>query len=475
MQIKSIFANDALVAGTYLSGIAATGAAGQTCVLTAFNGSIRATATVALTGTNTIASGTPLFITDGGRGATGTSTSATAGNGTATCSGTAAVSTQRGSTVYTATPFRLAFPGTNPWCTTGGPTQCSGLGWRTVLTPAQGIVIRDINIVIPPVGSATRASRAFDIKGARGTLIENTHILQGGLLEDIEEEFNQGTNLVGNQWTSEAGGIDLAESVDGLYQGNTFDHQPNAWNGFQTACAATHVGGHVDMELGLGWFHFIENSIPHPCYVGITSFYGNHDGEIGGNTIGQVSGYAGFSTMDVGIVGTGQYNVSIHDNTLAGADGTASVGVYLNDFKTGQPLIDSDRNLIWGNLISNFAGGAYGLHGILGTDCSYIGATGVSASGAARPQVLPFIMSPAPGSKLASTSQAFEWASGPGVTYYELCVGTAVGACDLFRQISATALSMTATNLPNNGSTIYARVYWKINGAWYYKQYTYIS
>lgn len=475
MQIRSIVTNDALVAGTYVAGIAATGSVGQTCTLIGFNGSPRATATLSLTGTNTIASGTPLFITDGGTGATSVSTFAKAKSGTATCSGTASVRTHLGATVNTTAPFRLAFPGANPWCATGGPAQCSGLGWRTILTPAQGIVIRDINIVIPPVASATRATRAFDFKGARGTLIENTHIPQGGLLQDLEEEFNQGTNLIGNSWTSEAGGIDLAESVDGLYQGNTFDHQPNPWNGWQSPCAATHVGGHVVLELGLGWFHFIENSIPHPCYVGITSFYGTHDGEIGANTIGHVSGVAGFSTMDVAIVGTGQYNASIHDNTLTGADGTASVGVYLNDFKIGLPPIDSDRNLIWGNYVSNFAGGAYGLHGALGTDCMYARTTGVSASGMVCPQIVPFMMTPAPGSKLTSTSPTFQWSSAPGVTDYELCLGSASGACGLYLQKSATALSMTPNNLPNNGSTIYARLYWNINGAWYYKQYTYVS
>ncbi len=475
MQIKSIVANDALVAGTYVSGIKATGAAGQTCSLSSFNGSARATATVMLTGTNSIAAKTPLFVTDGGTGATKASTTAVAGSGTATCSGTAAVSTTLGTTVNTTTPFRMAFPGTNPWCTTGGPTQCSGLGWRTVLTPAQGIVIRDINIVVPPAASATRASRAFDIKGSRGTLIENTHISQGGLLEDLEEEFNQGTNLIGNAWTSEAGGIDLAESVDGVYQGNTFDHLSNPWNGGQSPCAATHIGGHVDMELGLGWFHFIENSIPHPCYVGITSYYGNHDGEIGANTIGSIAGYATYSTMDVGIAGLGMQNVLIHDNALAGADQPASDGLTLRDFSTGQPPIDSSGNLIWGNQITGFSGAAYSLASVLGTDCYYATAAGTSASGAACPKVLPFMMTPATGSKLLSTSPTFTWASGPGMQDYELCLGTAAGKCDLYQKVSATALTMTPTNLPSDGSTIYARLYYKIGGAWYYVLYTYIA
>lgn len=83
-----------LFSGTYTSGGSITGTAGQTCTLTAFNnGNSGGTATVALTGANTIAGGTALTITAIGTGSTSASTSATLGNGTATCSGTATVAT----------------------------------------------------------------------------------------------------------------------------------------------------------------------------------------------------------------------------------------------------------------------------------------------------------------------------------------------------------------------------------------------
>src|ERR1019366_10488298 len=70
-----------------------TGSAGQTCSLSNFNGVTGATASVALTGTNTIASGTHLTITSEGSGGITPPTTATLGNGTATCSGTANVIT----------------------------------------------------------------------------------------------------------------------------------------------------------------------------------------------------------------------------------------------------------------------------------------------------------------------------------------------------------------------------------------------
>jgi hypothetical protein len=87
-----------VASGTYTSGISATGAAGTTCLLTAFNGTAGtgATATIYLTGTNTIAASTPLYITNTGTGYTAVSTSATVGNGTATCTGPATIVTVLG-------------------------------------------------------------------------------------------------------------------------------------------------------------------------------------------------------------------------------------------------------------------------------------------------------------------------------------------------------------------------------------------
>jgi len=70
------------------------GSAGQYCYLTNFNnGSSGATASVSLTGTNTIPASTQLTVTNGGVGATAPPTLALMTSGTATCAGEAAVST----------------------------------------------------------------------------------------------------------------------------------------------------------------------------------------------------------------------------------------------------------------------------------------------------------------------------------------------------------------------------------------------
>jgi len=73
----------------YSSGLTVTGATGDTCTFSAFDGGgSGTTATAYLTGTDTIAASTPLLITAQGTGYTTAPTTATVASGTATCSGT---------------------------------------------------------------------------------------------------------------------------------------------------------------------------------------------------------------------------------------------------------------------------------------------------------------------------------------------------------------------------------------------------
>ncbi|MGD0546872.1 MAG: hypothetical protein ABR991_03500, partial [Terracidiphilus sp.] len=81
-----------IATGAYTSGGSIAGSAGQTCTLGGFNNGLTgASATVTLTGANTIANGTSLLVTAGGAGAASAPTTATLSNGTATCSGTATI------------------------------------------------------------------------------------------------------------------------------------------------------------------------------------------------------------------------------------------------------------------------------------------------------------------------------------------------------------------------------------------------
>ena len=75
-----------------------SGTVGQTVLLTAFNGTgcTGVTATVYLTGSSVIANGTPIYVTNTGTGCSVVSTAATCASGTASCSGSAALTTVLG-------------------------------------------------------------------------------------------------------------------------------------------------------------------------------------------------------------------------------------------------------------------------------------------------------------------------------------------------------------------------------------------
>ena len=121
-------ASYALASGTYTSGITATGTVGQTCSLTAFNNGSSARATVALTGLNTIAGGASLLFADLGTGATAVPTSATAGNGSATCSGTATIATVLGSNYSAGAQLQ--------WSAVAGATSYDCLRTATAVPPS---------------------------------------------------------------------------------------------------------------------------------------------------------------------------------------------------------------------------------------------------------------------------------------------------------------------------------------------------
>ena len=90
------------------------------------------------------------------------------------------------------------------------------------------------------------------------------------------------------------------------------------------------------------------------------------------------------------------------------------------------------------------------------------------------------ITTPTPGSKLMSSSAAFMWSPGPGVTEYWFNLGTEHGGYDsknIYSGSPTTATSVTVGNLPFKplGETIYATLYSYIAGAWQPTVYTYTS
>jgi hypothetical protein len=184
----------ALFSGTYTSGITATGTVGQTCALTAFNGAgSSATATVALTGTNTIAGGTALVVTAGGSGYTSAPTSSTAGNGTATCSGTAVVATVIDYQTV-ASDFATCKTLTVPALTVTIVLVASGS------QPATGQCVDIINY---GTGVVTVARSGQNINGAAANLT----IAAGSASAPLGlHVVSDGTNYVAQTWGGGAGG-----------------------------------------------------------------------------------------------------------------------------------------------------------------------------------------------------------------------------------------------------------------------------
>jgi CSLREA domain-containing protein len=84
---------------------------------------------------------------------------------------------------------------------------------------------------------------------------------------------------------------------------------------------------------------------------------------------------------------------------------------------------------------------------------------------------------PSSPSVLSGATVTFDWsaATGSGVTGYSLWLGSSLGANNLYASHETTALTATATKLPTNSSTVYARLYTNYNGVVRYTDYTYTA
>jgi hypothetical protein len=85
------------------------------------------------------------------------------------------------------------------------------------------------------------------------------------------------------------------------------------------------------------------------------------------------------------------------------------------------------------------------------------------------------LTSPTPGTVLAGTSVNFTWSSASGATGYALRLGTTAGANNLYGSGTITATSATASNLPTNGETIYARLYTMYGSSQFFTDYVYTA
>ena len=85
------------------------------------------------------------------------------------------------------------------------------------------------------------------------------------------------------------------------------------------------------------------------------------------------------------------------------------------------------------------------------------------------------MINPANGSTFSSSSVAFTWNAGSGVSGYYLYVGKSAGAYDIYGADQGTALSHTVSGIPTDGRTIYVRLWSNLSGGWQYTDYTYTA
>jgi hypothetical protein len=104
----------------------------------------------------------------------------------------------------------------------------------------------------------------------------------------------------------------------------------------------------------------------------------------------------------------------------------------------------------------------------LSTDSTFISCSACEPNG-----VPAEIISPDPKQQLQSSVVTFKWDAGTNVSLYRLYVGTSEGAQDIYGRIEGRRLSAEVSGIPNNGKSVYVRLWSMIEDTWLYKDYVY--
>jgi len=146
-----------------------------------------------------------------------------------------------------------------------------------------------------------------------------------------------------------------------------------------------------------------------------------------------------------------------------GSTGAGSVNLYCSHSITATSVtaagLPTNGETVYARLYTSFNGKT------VYTDYTYTAATQLQAA----------ITSPPPGSTLTGSTATFTWSSATaaGATYSLWLGSTGAGSVNLYSSHSIAATSVTATGLPTNGETIYARLYTTSNGKSVYTDYIY--
>lgn len=164
-------------------------------------------------------------------------------------------------------------------------------------------------------------------------------------------------------------------------------------------------------------------------------------------------------TFDWENVGAAQYYLYI--GTTQGANNLYSGSQDGNTSKTISGLPGSGGILhvrIWSQINGNW----------LFNDYTYTSYTEVVSNEPAK------ITNPVDDSIFTSTTITFDWEN-VGAAQYYLDIGSSQGTNNLYSASQGTNTSKTINELPNNGSTVYVRIWSRINGNWLFNDYTYTA
>jgi hypothetical protein len=242
----------------------------------------------------------------------------------------------------------------------------SGLGYRIVKDLNAHFTFEDFTVQIPLVSynsAATSNTGMMDTHGTDSLTLDNIKCwVASGIC--FATNLDYGDRLINNQFYS--GHTELAWSVHMTIDNNLFDKRAGSINQNRASCAGAQYAAGVDIDLGSGFVSFTNNQVLEACSAGIANNHVVHDSVFSGNTVGWVQSPG--ETELTGIGFWGGYNNLITDNTLDGADGTYSIGIYFADDPAGAG-VKSNANVASYNNVSGFKGADYGLNGSLGTDC----------------------------------------------------------------------------------------------------------
>ena len=155
---------------------------------------------------------------------------------------------------------------------------------------------------------------------------------------------------------------------------------------------------------------------------------------------------------------------AVNYELFLGSTGAGSYNVYYSGDQTGNSLtinsLPINGETIYARLYTRFSGS------LVYFDYTYTATTVTPAA----------LTAPAPGATFTTTSATFTWNAVPGVTNYELFLGsTGPGSYNVFYSGDQTVTALNVTGLPVNGETVYARLYTRIGETLTYKDYTYTA